>query len=84
MFIGFAAETNNGNENAIRKLDDKNLDLIVLNDITQEGAGFNGDTNIVCFITKDGSEQLPLMTKQEVAHKLDRALSMYKGKSLKA
>ncbi|NLJ65076.1 MAG: bifunctional phosphopantothenoylcysteine decarboxylase/phosphopantothenate--cysteine ligase CoaBC [Christensenellaceae bacterium] len=85
VFIGFAAETNNGNENAIRKLDDKNLDLIVLNDITQEGAGFNGDTNIVCFITKDGSEQLPLMTKQEVAHKLlDRALSMYKGKSLKA
>ena len=85
VFIGFAAETNNGNENAIRKLDDKNLDLIVLNDITQEGAGFNGDTNIVCFITKDGSEQLPLMTKQEVAHKLlDRALSVYKGKSLKA
>ena len=85
VFIGFAAETNDGAKNARSKLEDKNLDLIVLNDITQEGAGFNGDTNIVCFITADSSEQLPLMTKQEVAHKLlDRALSIYKGKNLKA
>lgn len=66
--VGFAAETENLLQNAEKKLSKKNLDLIVANDVTQEGAGFGVDTNIVTLLTREGTEQLPLMSKQDVAH----------------
>jgi len=68
IMIGFAAETENIIENAQKKLSSKNLDFIVANDVTMEGAGFASDTNIVTIITRDGQMvSLPKMTKQEVA-----------------
>jgi len=74
--VGFAAETENLKENATAKLKAKNLDMIVANDVSAEGAGFNGDTNIVRIIWVDGrSEELPLMTKEKVAEEiLDRVM----------
>ena len=69
--VGFAAETENLIENAWRKLETKNLDWIVANDVTAEGAGFDGDTNVVTFLGREGQETaLPLLTKREVAERL--------------
>jgi len=67
VLVGFAAETQNVMENAQAKLVRKNLDLIIANDVTAEGAGFGVDTNIVTLITKDSSVPLPKMSKREVA-----------------
>lgn len=68
IMVGFAAETENVLENARKKLERKNLDFIVANDVTMEGAGFATDTNIVTFIDKSGKMQaLPQMTKYNVA-----------------
>jgi len=75
VLVGFAAETQNVLANAQNKLEKKNLDLIVANDVTAEGAGFGVDTNIVTLITKDGATPLPMMSKREVADRiLDQAL----------
>lgn len=63
----FAAETEDGENNAIKKLKDKNADIVVLNDVTQKNAGFDVDTNIVTLITEDTKEKLPLKHKREVA-----------------
>lgn len=71
-FVGFAAETNDVLEHARGKLERKNLDMIVANDVTASGAGFDVDTNIVTLITRNGEEALPLMAKADVA---DRILS---------
>lgn len=68
--VGFAAETDNVLENAGGKLLKKRLDMIVANDVTAPGAGFDVDTNVVTFITKDARETLPLMSKREVAQRL--------------
>ncbi len=77
MLVGFAAETNDVLANAQKKLEKKNLDLIVANDVTAPGAGFDVDTNLVTLITKDGLETLPLMQKSQVAHALlDKILVM--------
>lgn len=65
--VGFAAETNNVIENAQGKLKRKSLDLIVANDVTRAGAGFDVDTNIVTLIDGEGMNELPMMTKREVA-----------------
>lgn len=65
--VGFAAETENLIENARRKLETKRADFIVANDVSMEGAGFSGDTNIVTIVTGDEAVSLPLMTKREVA-----------------
>ena len=65
--VGFAAETNDLIANAQGKLKRKSLDLIVANDVTRAGAGFDVDTNIVTLIDKNGIKELPLMTKREVA-----------------
>lgn len=68
VMVGFAAETENLLENAQKKLRVKNLDLIVANDVTEEGAGFATDTNIVTIISKEGTiSTLPKMSKDEVA-----------------
>ena len=76
--IGFAAETENLTENAVAKLEAKNLDMIVANDVSAEGAGFGEETNIVRFIWRDGrSEELPLMSKEKVAGEiLDRVTEL--------
>ncbi len=81
ILVGFALETDNGLENANRKLKEKNLDIIVLN-MLGEGSGFGYDTNIVTIISKYGEiEKLPKMTKYEVAHKiLDKVSQMFKVK----
>ena len=77
ILVGFAAETETAVENARKKLDSKHLDMIVANDVTRPGAGFDVDTNIVTLITKDGQEALPMMSKAEVAQRiLDRALAL--------
>lgn len=71
IIIGFAAETNDVLKNAILKVNKKNLDAIVANDVTMEGCGFNTDTNTVKIIGRDGGIiQLPSMSKDEVAHRI--------------
>ena len=80
ILVGFAAETNSLAENARGKLARKGADMIVANDVTQEGAGFDGDTNIVTMFLRDGRE-IPLakMTKFEVANQIfDRVLEIRK------
>lgn len=67
VLVGFAAETENLLENARRKLDKKNLDMIVANDVTRPGAGFNVDTNIATIITRAGALECPLQTKSALA-----------------
>lgn len=68
LLVGFSMETENLLDNAIRKLKNKNADLMVANDVSQEGAGFDVDTNIVWIIDSSGSERkLPLMSKRDVA-----------------
>ena len=77
ILVGFAAETQHVTANAQKKLAKKNLDLIVANDVTAEGAGFGVDTNIVTLITKDGLEPLPKLSKREVADRIwTKALSL--------
>jgi phosphopantothenoylcysteine decarboxylase/phosphopantothenate--cysteine ligase len=78
VLVGFAAETEELLKHAREKMENKNLDMIVANDVTQDGAGFDGDTNIVRFLTAgDNVEELPQMTKEEVAEiLLDRAKAL--------
>lgn len=84
ILVGFAAETDDVLENAKSKMQRKNLDFIVANDIKKEGAGFGVDTNIVNIIDKDGIiTPLPIMKKSEVALKLfDRIIEIYKTRSI--
>lgn len=79
IMVGFAAETENLLQNARKKLESKNLDFIVANDVTMEGAGFASDTNIVTFICRDGDiVSLPKMPKDEVAAAiLDRVVELF-------
>ena len=83
IHVGFAAETEDLINNAKSKLKNKNLDLIVANDVCMEGAGFESDTNVVKILDKEGSiEELPLMSKEEVAEKiLDRVVKIKTKKS---
>lgn len=67
LVVGFAAETNDVINYAKSKRAKKNLDLVVANDITKTGAGFNTDTNIAAIITGDDEIELPLMSKRELA-----------------
>jgi phosphopantothenoylcysteine decarboxylase/phosphopantothenate--cysteine ligase len=79
--LGFAAETENMLTNAREKLIRKNLDMIVVNDVTAKDAGFDVDTNRVTFILRDGSaHELPLLTKDEVADALLDRVRMIRGK----
>jgi phosphopantothenoylcysteine decarboxylase / phosphopantothenate---cysteine ligase len=76
--VGFAAETTGLTENARAKLTRKSADMIVANDVTQEGAGFDADTNIVTLFLRDGREiPLPMLSKFDVAnHILDQVLAL--------
>lgn len=71
VLIGFAAETNNVEEYALRKLESKNADFIVANNVQEQGAGFGTDTNIITIYKREGEAIfLPLMTKAEAAKKI--------------
>lgn len=71
ILVGFAAETQNLLQYAREKIEKKNLDFIVANDVTKPGAGFNTTTNTVKIIARDGSiEEVPLMTKREIAKRI--------------
>ena len=70
LLVGFALESDAGVESAHGKLSRKNLDFIVLNSLTDKGAGFGVDTNKVTFIDKQGSQTLPLMSKSDVAESI--------------
>jgi len=78
LLVGFAAETGDLLQNAGKKLAEKNLDMVVANDISQAGAGFDIDTNIVKLLFKGGRvEELPIMGKEELADViLDRVVEM--------
>ena len=70
LLVGFALETNDEKAHAQSKLQRKNFDFIVLNSLRDAGAGFRGDTNKVTLIDHAGSEELPLMSKREVAERI--------------
>jgi len=76
VVVGFALETTSPLEHGRRKLEGKGLDLLVLNDATEPGAGFEVETNRVTFLFPDGGEEpLPLLSKAEVAERiLDRVV----------
>lgn len=79
VLVGFAAETDGVLENARAKLDRKNCDLIVANDVSRSDAGFGVDTNVVTLIDRDGAVELPKLTKREVADAiLDRVQKLWK------
>ena len=70
ILVGFAAETENVLENGRQKLVSKNLDAIVVNDVSREGVGFDTDRNAVTIITRDDVVEVPETTKWEVAHRV--------------
>jgi phosphopantothenoylcysteine decarboxylase / phosphopantothenate---cysteine ligase len=75
FLVGFAAETNDVEEYARAKLSKKNADMIIANNVTVEGAGFAGDTNIVTIFRRDGSKRdLPLLSKAETAKEILREI----------
>ncbi len=81
ILVGFAAETDHLMENARAKMDKKNLDMIVANDVTKPGAGFNVDTNIATLITREEMLECPLQSKRALADQiLDRVMELRKGK----
>jgi phosphopantothenoylcysteine decarboxylase/phosphopantothenate--cysteine ligase len=83
VLVGFALETDDGLDNARRKLEEKHLDWIVLNNPTEEGAGFGPSTNRVTLLSRDGTtEELPLLSKTKVANTLlDRVLDTTRSES---
>ena len=70
LLCGFSMETENLIQNSRKKLEEKNADMIVANNLTTQGAGFATDTNVVVFITKDKVVEFPIMTKEEVAENI--------------
>ncbi len=70
FLCGFSMETEHMLENSRAKLEKKNIDMIVANNLKQEGAGFGTDTNVVTLLTKDETVELPMMSKEEVAERL--------------
>ena len=83
IVVGFAAETSDVIGYARSKMEKKGLDMVVANDITQKGAGFNTDTNIATILTRTGGEiELPLMSKREMADRiLDEIVKLRKAKN---
>jgi phosphopantothenoylcysteine decarboxylase/phosphopantothenate--cysteine ligase len=80
FLIGFAAETEDLDANAKKKLHGKNLDMIVANDVSRDGSGFDGDTNIATILDRSGAGRaLPLMTKNELADQIFDHMLARKG-----
>ncbi|MDO9543020.1 MAG: bifunctional phosphopantothenoylcysteine decarboxylase/phosphopantothenate--cysteine ligase CoaBC [Kiritimatiellia bacterium] len=83
IFVGFAAETGNLRAEALRKLREKNLDLIVANDISRPDAGFETDTNRVTLFSAGGEHrELPLMAKEKIAERIVQWIEQKAGASL--
>jgi phosphopantothenoylcysteine decarboxylase/phosphopantothenate--cysteine ligase len=78
ILVGFAAETSDLEKHSLLKVEGKNLDFLVANDVSQTGAGFGTDTNIVMFVYPGGNiKQMPLMDKKDLAHRiLDEVLAV--------
>ncbi|MCR5218534.1 bifunctional phosphopantothenoylcysteine decarboxylase/phosphopantothenate--cysteine ligase CoaBC [Treponema sp.] len=77
FLCGFSMETQNMIENSRAKLDKKNLDLVCANNLKTEGAGFQKDTNVITLITKEDTQELPLLSKFDAANKiLDKIIQM--------
>jgi phosphopantothenoylcysteine decarboxylase/phosphopantothenate--cysteine ligase len=81
LVIGFAAETNNVLDYARAKLEKKNLDLVVANDVSKQGAGFDVDTNIITIVGRSGEQEFPIMTKLEAGHKVLDAIAKLRAKA---
>lgn len=78
ILVGFAAETDHVEEYAKQKLESKQLDMVVANNVSEEGAGFAGDTNIVTIFKRDGSvRSLPLLPKKQVAEEILKEIYQY-------
>ena len=82
MLVGFAAETEDLESRAGAKLEAKNLDLIVANDVSAPGAGFDGETNAALLLRRDGSRvEVPLLSKRELAERiLDEVIALRSGR----
>ena len=77
FIIGFAAETGSKIERARKKLKEKNMDMIILNDVTKAGSGFDVDTNSVVILDREKEISLPLLSKDSVAEAiLDRLVQL--------
>lgn len=77
ILCGFAMETEDLLENARKKLESKHCDMICANSLRREGAGFGTDTNVLTLLTRDGTQELELMSKEQAAHRiLDRLTAM--------
>ena len=70
IICGFSMETDDMIENSRRKLDSKNCDMICANSLRTQGAGFGVDTNVITMITKDDMQELPIMSKDDAAHRI--------------
>jgi len=82
ILVGFAAETNDIEKYARKKLEKKNADMIVANDVTKAGAGFGTETNIVSIFKRNGEvKELPLMSKHEVAYELLKEIKYWMEQS---
>lgn len=80
FLCGFSMETENLTENSRKKLVKKNLDMVAANSLTQQGAGFGGSTNALTLITPGGETELPLLTKEEAAHRLLDQIVVERGR----
>ena len=84
VLVGFAAETADLLANARKKLEEKNLDLLVANDVTEAGAGFTVDTNIVRLLHRDGRVEEPgLLSKEAVANLILDRVAETRGTSIR-
>ena len=79
FLCGFSMETENMLDNSREKLARKNVDMIVANNLKVSGAGFGTDTNVVTLITEDQVQELPLMSKEEVAHAILDRIFLHAG-----
>jgi len=78
IVVGFAMETEDLLERARQKMKDKNMDLIVANDLSRKGAGFEGDTNVISILDREGGlQELPLMDKKDAADRILDRISAY-------
>ena len=85
IIVGFAAETNDALVNARKKLESKSLDAIVLNDVSRPGIGFDSERNAVTILTRNGAQDVPEMSKWEVAHRvLDTVVKIRAERSVRA